>query len=79
MKYQFTSTEELSQFLREEIISAVEAAEILKVSKVRIGQLVSEGKLDTIKEQPKMFLKSVVLEKKEELEKLRTKYRPYDK
>ncbi|MEK3976037.1 DNA-binding protein [Psychrobacillus sp. FSL K6-1267] len=79
MKYQFASTEDLLQFLREEIISAAEAAEILEVSKARIGQLVSDGKLNTVKEQPKMFLRSIVLEKKEELEMLRTKYRPYDK
>lgn len=79
MKYQFASAEELLQFLREEIVSAAEAADILEVSKARIGQLVSDGKLDTVKEQPKMFLRSIVLEKKEELEMLRTKYRPYDK
>jgi len=30
------------------------------------------------KEQPKMFLKSVLLEKKDELESLRKKFRPYD-
>lgn len=79
MKYQFSSTEDLLEFLNEEIISAAEAAEILEVSKARIGHLVRDGKLIVVKDQPKMFLRSMVLEKKDELEMLRTKYRPYDK
>ncbi|MFJ5765975.1 hypothetical protein ACIP9C_11440 [Lysinibacillus sp. NPDC093210] len=37
-----------------------------------------EGKLKAAKEQPKMFLKSIQLEKKDELESLRKKFRPYD-
>lgn len=78
MKYQFASTEDLLIFLNEELLSASEAADILGVSKVRIGNLVKEGKLDVAKDQPKVFLKSVILEKKTELEELRKKYRPYD-
>ncbi|UOE96089.1 helix-turn-helix domain-containing protein [Alkalihalobacillus sp. LMS39] len=78
MKYQFKSNEELLMFLNEQLISAAEAAEILEVSKARIGHLVRDGKLTPAKEQPKMFLRDIVVEKKKELEELRKKYRPYD-
>jgi len=78
MEYKFANTDELVKFLSGELISAAEAIEILEISKVRIGKLVKDGKLTAVKEQPKMFLRSMVLEKKEELELLRSKYRPYD-
>lgn len=78
MKYKFDSTEELLEFLNEELLSAAEAIEILDISKARLGKLVKDGKLIAAKEQPKMFLKSIILEKKDELELLRKKYRPYD-
>ncbi|WP_421924819.1 DNA-binding protein [Lysinibacillus capsici] len=78
MEYKFESTEELLEFLNDELLSAAEAIEILDISKVRLGKLVKDGKLIAVKEQPKMFLKSMILEKKEELELLRKKYRPYD-
>jgi len=77
-KYTFGSTEELLEFLNAELVSAAEAAEILEISKVRLGKLVKDGKLIAAKEQPKMFLKSMLLEKKDELESLRKKFRPYD-
>lgn len=78
MEYTFGSTEELLEFLNAESVSAAEAAEILEISKVRLGKLVKDGKLIAAKEQPKMFLKSMLLEKKDELETLRKKFRPYD-
>lgn len=78
MKYNFESTEELLDFLDKELLSAAEAIEILDISKVRLGQMVKDGKLIAVKQQPKMFLKSMILEKKKELEILRKKYRPYD-
>ncbi|MGE8036843.1 DNA-binding protein [Lysinibacillus sp. NPDC093692] len=78
MEYTFGSTEELLEFLNAELVSAAEAAEILEISKVRLGKLVKDGKLIAAKEQPKMFLKSMLFEKKDELESLRKKFRPYD-
>ncbi|MFJ5792217.1 helix-turn-helix domain-containing protein [Lysinibacillus sp. NPDC093197] len=78
MIYNFETTEELLEFLNTELLSAAEAAEVLEISKARLGQLMKDGKLKAAKEQPKMFLKSVLLEKKDELESLRKKYRPYD-
>ncbi|WP_285400375.1 DNA-binding protein [Lysinibacillus sp. fls2-241-R2A-57] len=78
MEYKFASTEELLEFLNEELLSGAEAASILEISTARLGQLVKDGKLVVAKEQPKMFLKSMLLEKKDELELLRKKYRPYE-
>ncbi|GAB0171772.1 DNA-binding protein [Lysinibacillus sp. CTST325] len=78
MEYKFASTEELLGFLNEELLSGAEAALILEISTARLGQLVKDGKLIVAKEQPKMFLKSMLLEKKDELELLRKKYRPYE-
>ncbi|GAB0171955.1 DNA-binding protein [Lysinibacillus sp. CTST325] len=78
MEYKFASTEELLGFLNEELLSGAEAASILEISTARLGQLVKDGKLIVAKEQPKMFLKSMLLEKKDELELLRKKYRPYE-
>ena len=59
MKYEFESTEELLQYLKDNLLSAVEVAEILEVSKARVGQMVKQGKLTPAKNQPKMFLKEV--------------------
>jgi len=78
VEYKFASTEELLGFLNEELVSGAEAALILEISTARLGQLVKDGKLIVAKEQPKMFLKSMLLEKKDELELLRKKYRPYE-
>lgn len=78
MEYKFANSDELLEFLNEELLSATEAAEVLGISKARLGQLVKDGKLLAAKEQPKVFLRSTVLEKKEELESLRKKYRPYE-
>lgn len=78
MSYKFENTEELLEFLNAELLSAAEAAEVLEISKARLGQLMKDGKLRAAKEQPKMFLKSMLLEKKDELELLRKKFRPYE-
>lgn len=63
MEYRFSSTEKLLKFSNEELLSAVEAIEILGNSKARVGQLVKEGKLIAAKEQPKMFLRSMLLDR----------------
>ncbi|MBS4198628.1 helix-turn-helix domain-containing protein [Bacillus sp. FJAT-49732] len=78
MKYQFESTKDLLKFLNENLLSTVEAAELLGISKSRIGHMVRDGKLTPAKDQPKVFLKESVLERKAEQEELRKKYRPYD-
>ncbi|WP_017470604.1 helix-turn-helix domain-containing protein [Amphibacillus jilinensis] len=78
MKYQFKTTDELLDFLNENLLSTVETAELLGVSKARVGHMVKDGKLLPANDQPKVFLKESVMERKLEQEKLRKKYRPYD-
>ena len=78
MEYKFRSDEDLIQFLSRELLSGTETAKILGISTARLGKLMKDGKLPFVKEQPKIFLKSIVLDKKTELELLRKKYRPYD-
>lgn len=75
---QFDSTDQLIQFLKVNVLSSSETADILDVSTSRLAKMVREGKIKTIRERPSLFLKSVVLAKKNELEELRKKYRPYD-
>ncbi|NBJ71378.1 MULTISPECIES: DNA-binding protein [Clostridia] len=67
MKYQFDSDTDLLKFLNKNLLSTIETAEVLGVSKARVGHLVKSGKLQPTKDQPKIFLKSIVLDKKKEL------------
>lgn len=64
--YNFETEEELFDFLQENIISTMEAAEILGCSRQYIDQLVKENKLVPVKIYPrnKIFLKSTVLARK---------------
>ncbi|WP_067843943.1 helix-turn-helix domain-containing protein [Amphibacillus sediminis] len=78
MKYSFKSDEELHAFLSNNLLSAREACELLNVSTARIGHLVKSGKLKAVKQQPKMFFKPLLIEKKKELALLREKFRPYE-
>lgn len=73
MEYRFSNTDDLLNFLNDNLLSTVEAAEVLDVSQNRLGQFVKSGKLIAVKKQPNFFLKSMVLEKKEELESPRKK------
>ncbi|WP_223555945.1 hypothetical protein [Lysinibacillus sphaericus] len=41
-------------------------------------EFLNEELVSAVEEQPKMFLKSILLEKKDELEPLRKKFRAYD-
>ncbi len=60
--YQFNTSEEIKQFISENIISTGEAAEILGCSRQYINQLVKENKLIPIKKinYITLFLKSDV-------------------
>lgn len=58
--YNFTSDEELKQFIADNIISTGEAAEILGCSRQYVNQLIKENKLNPIKKinYITLFLKS---------------------
>ncbi|MDA1558966.1 DNA-binding protein, partial [Bacillus cereus] len=73
--------EEVESFIREEVLITAEAMEILDVNRSRMSAMVKAGKLTPIKKlgNVSIFLKSDIEAKKEELEELRAKFRPYDK
>ena len=81
MKYHLNSREEVESFIREEVLITAEAMEILDVNRSRMSAMVKAGKLTPIKKlvNVSIFLKSDIEAKKEELEELRAKFRPYDK
>ncbi|MEK4920791.1 helix-turn-helix domain-containing protein [Cytobacillus sp. FSL R5-0569] len=64
------SVEELKDFLNKEVISTIEAAEILDCSRQNIKRIVDNGKLVPIKEleRDRLFLKQDVLKRKEEMD-----------
>ncbi|MCU9590255.1 helix-turn-helix domain-containing protein [Bacillus velezensis] len=68
------------RFIQEEVLTAAEVAELLSVSRQRVSQLVSGGRLKVIKKvgTVALFLLEHVQALKKELEAERKKYRPYD-
>ncbi|MDS9998599.1 helix-turn-helix domain-containing protein [Bacillus atrophaeus] len=80
MEYHLKSRQEVEDFIRREVLTTNEAAELLGVNRARISQLISNGKLNPIKKLSgiSLFLRTDLEEKKKELEAGRKKYRPYD-
>lgn len=81
MKYHLNSREEVDNFIRNEVLITAEAMEILGVNRSRMSALIKAGKLTPIKKlgNVSIFFKADIEAKKEELEELRAKFRPYDK
>ena len=61
--YSFNSKDELTQFIKAEIVDTSEAIELLNVSRQYINQLIKSNKLIPIKEFPngRIFFKEDVL------------------
>jgi len=80
MQYHLRSREEVEDFIKNEVLTTSEVVEMLGVTRQRVSQLISSGKLTPVKKLrgDSLFLRSDILEKKKELEVLRKKYRPYD-
>ncbi|MFB0637412.1 helix-turn-helix domain-containing protein [Bacillus rugosus] len=80
MEYHLKSRQEVEDFIRREVLTTNEAAELLGVKRARISQLISSGKLNPVKKLSgiSLFLRTDLEEKKKELEAGRKKYRPYD-
>lgn len=81
MEYHLKNRQEVEDFIKNEVLTAPEAQEILGVKRARMYQLIRDDKLVPIKklEKVSLFLRSDVEQKKKELEASRKKYRPYDK
>ncbi|MGG3435936.1 helix-turn-helix domain-containing protein [Bacillus subtilis] len=80
MEYHLKSRQEVEDFIRREVLTTNEAAELLGVNRARMSQLISSGKLIPVKKLRgiSLFLRTDLGEKKKELEAGRKKYRPYD-
>ncbi|MGF9971162.1 helix-turn-helix domain-containing protein [Bacillus subtilis] len=80
MEYHLKSRQEVEDFIRREVLTTNEAAELLGIKRARISQLISSGKLVPVKKLSgtSLFLRTDLEEKKKELEASRKKYRPYD-
>lgn len=63
MKYKFESNEELKLFIRENIITTMETAALLKCSRQNVDKMVNGDKLIPVKQtrHDKLFLKSDVV------------------
>lgn len=64
MKYEFKNDEELKLFISENIITTVEAAEILNCTRQNIDGMVKKKKITPVKQtqRDKLFLRSDILE-----------------
>lgn len=80
MEYHLKSRQEVEGFIRREVLTTNEAAELLGVNRARMSQLISSGKLVPVKKLRgiSLFLRTDLEEKKKALEAGRKKYRPYD-
>ncbi|NTU28290.1 helix-turn-helix domain-containing protein [Bacillus tequilensis] len=80
MEYHLKSRQEVEDFIRREVLTTNEAAELLGVNRARMSQLISSGKLNPIKKLSgiSLFLRADIVVKKKELEASRKKYRPYE-
>ncbi|MEG7831729.1 helix-turn-helix domain-containing protein [Bacillus cereus] len=80
MRYDLKSREEVEDFIRNEVLTAPEAIEILDITRARMSQLIKQGKITPVKKLDKvsLFLRADVEEKRKELEALREKYQLYN-
>ncbi|UOF90742.1 DNA-binding protein [Fodinisporobacter ferrooxydans] len=80
MYLQFETKDEFIRWIQENLLSPHEVSEYLGVTPQAVNQSVKNGKLVPIKQEPRfsLFLKEDVENRKEELQTLRTKYRPWE-
>lgn len=80
LEYNLKNRQEVEDFVRNEVLTTSESQEILDVTRQRMYQLISSGKLIPVKKLrgESLFLRHDIEEKKKELEASRKKFRPYD-
>ncbi|MDU0073255.1 helix-turn-helix domain-containing protein [Bacillus sp. FSL M8-0052] len=80
MEYHLKNRQEVEDFVRREVLTTNEAAELLGITRARMSQLINNGKLNPVKKLRgiSLFLRADLEKKKKELEAGRKKYRPYD-
>jgi hypothetical protein len=80
LEYHLKNRKEVERFIIEEVLTTSEAMKVLGITRSRMSQLISDGKLIPVKKLrgDSLFLRKDIEEKKKELEERRKKYRPYD-
>lgn len=68
------------RFIREFVLTSPEAIELLEISRPRLSKMIKDGKIEPVKKTGaiSLFLKDDVLEKRNELIKLRRQFRPWE-
>ncbi|MGZ0875136.1 helix-turn-helix domain-containing protein [Priestia megaterium] len=68
------------RFIRECVLTSPEAIELLEISRPRLSKMIKDGKIEPVKKSGaiSLFLKDDVLQKKEELIRLRKQFRPWE-
>lgn len=74
----YAKREDVEEFIKSEVINTTEAIEILGISRVRIGQLINEGKIKCIKrtKTDTLFFRKDVEERAQEAKRLKGKFSP---
>jgi excisionase family DNA binding protein len=80
LEYHLKNRKEVEKFIFENVLTTSEATKMLGISRSRMSQLISSGKITPVKKLrgDSLFLRQDIEEKAKELEKLRKKYRPYE-
>ncbi|WP_456265673.1 MULTISPECIES: DNA-binding protein [unclassified Bacillus (in: firmicutes)] len=80
MEYHLQNRQQVEDFMKNEVLTSLEAQEILNVNKQRMSKLHTDGRVIPIKKVGKtvLFLKSDIEQLKKDLEEGRKKYRPYE-
>lgn len=78
-EFEYIKPELKRKFIRECVLTSPETIELLEISRPRLSKMIKDGKIDPVKKSGaiSLFLKDDVLQKKEELIKLRKKYGPW--
>lgn len=80
MEYHLKNRKEVERFIIDNVLTTSEAIKILGITRSRMSQLISDGKITPVKKLrgDSLFLRHDIEEKRKELEERRKKYRPYD-
>jgi predicted XRE-type DNA-binding protein len=68
------------KFIRECVLTSPEAIELLEISRPRLSKMIKDGKIEPVKKSGaiSLFLKDDVLQKRDELIRLRRQFRPWE-
>ena len=79
-EFEHIKLETKREFIRKYVYTSAEALELLEISRPRMSKMIKDGKLHPVKKlgSTSIFLLDDLLEKKEELIRLRRQFRPWE-